>query len=604
MDIRSSYTAVPAKDGAALSTSSIHVSKNWVLPERLKPGRRPGHRVATAAKGANGSPPARHSALASSLLGSGPAQAATSDDQPASGSRSASNSDSNSPIQALPSMDSALSENYDIAPRPLTTEGASDNTASLEAAPRTGGDSVARRRKQNRDAQRAYRERKANRIHVLEDTVAGLRADLDKWQTRAASAEQQVGQVSERLESAVRQNQELWAQVEAMREELGRASAGSLYEPVDFNSPGGAADSNLQELIQNFTPMKATPLLKKRKTMEGGSALPDMSVWKPGSCGNCKADPNNRAFCKSIFKGNANPNSVLPPKFKKLQSTEVGSALPDRSVWKPGSCANCKADPNNKAFCKSIFAGNANPNSTLPPKFKKLESAETPTATLPDMNVWKPGSCANCKADPNNKAFCKSIFAGNANPNSTLPPKFKKLESAEAPSATLPDMNVWKPGSCANCKADPNNKAFCKSIFAENTNPNSTLPPKFKKRDISAPAKKTPCQGGSGPCCSGCKDKKMGAVQEIPQPQPQPQPQEPEPKTYMAITDTYQRIRKHMTSQYDNECLSKLQSESNKNTTLITVLEKIATNLEINGREVEIKSVERALDGLDRGPLK
>ena len=544
MDIRSSYTAVPAKDGAALSTSSIHVSKNWVLPERLKPGRRPGHRVANAAKGASGSPTVRHSALASSLLGSGPAQAASSDDQPASGSRSASNSDSNSPIQTLPSMDSALSENYDIAPRPLTTEGvASDNTASLEAAPRTGGDSVARRRKQNRDAQRAYRERKANRIHVLEDTVAGLRADLDKWQTRAASAEQQVGQVSERLASAVRQNQELWAQVEAMREELGRASAGSLYEPVDFNSPGGAADATLQELIQNFTPMKATPLLKKRKTMEGGSALPDMSVWKPGSCGNCKADPNNKAFCKSIFKGNANPNSVLPPKFKKLKSTEAASALPDMSVWKPGSCANCKADPNNKAFCKSIFAGNANPNSTLPPKFKKLEAADAPAAALPDMSVWKPGSCANCKADPNNRAFCKSIFKGNANPNSTLPPK-------------------------------------------------------FKKRDISAPAKKTPCQGGSGPCCSGCKDKKMGAVQEI------PQPQEPEQKTYMAITDTYQRIRKHMTSQYDNECLSKLQSESNKNTTLITVLEKIATNLEINGREVEIKSVERALDGLDRGPLK
>mgnify|MGYP003362569376 FL=1 len=116
-------------------------------------------------------------------------------------------------------------------------------------------------------------------------------------------------------------------------------------------------------------------------------------------------------------------------------------------------------------------------------------------------------------------------------------------------------------------------------------------------------SKKTPCQGGSGPCCSGCKDKKPGAVQEISQPQlqetPQPQLQEPEKKTYMAITDTYQRIRKHMTTQYDNECLSKLQAESNKNNTLITVLEKIATNLEINGREVEIKSVERALDGLD-----
>ena len=566
MDVRSSYLKDETASVPQLSTSSIHISKNWVLPERLKPGRKPGSKAGGSQNSQNvlkqqpvqvSHPHVRHSALASSLLGSGPATL-VSVEQPGS-SCSASNSDSNSPIQMHPTMERALSENYDIAPRPsavstvpvdslqgdslqgdpLGSTGSSSttliqesaNASALEATPRTGGsgDSVARRRKQNRDAQRAYRERKANRIHVLEDAVAGLQDELDAWRARANAAEQQVVQVSDQLAGALRENQELRVQAEMLRSR----------KRVQVDE----VPSSLENMIQNFTPMKAMPLLKKKKVDK--SELPDMSVWKPGSCGNCKKDPNNKAFCKSIFKGNTNPNSSLPPQFEKLETEITSEGLPDMSVWKPGSCGNCKKDPNNKAFCKSIFKGNTNPNSSLPPNFEKLET--------------------------------------------------------EITSQSLPDMNVWKPGSCANCKADPNNKAFCKSIFKGNTNPNSSLPPKFKKMNISS--KKTPCQGGSGPCCSGCKDKKPGAVQEISQPQlqetPQPQLQEPEKKTYMAITDTYQRIRKHMTTQYDNECLSKLQAESNKNNTLITVLEKIATNLEINGREVEIKSVERALDGLD-----
>lgn len=407
-DMNSTHHGTPP-----LSTTSIHISKNWVLPERLKPGRKPVLRSGSDTSGttAAGSTVMRHQ-LARSLLGTAP-----------------------EPEVAVSNI------------------GFNDIKEDLNEEKPTGGDSTARRRKQNRDAQRAYRERKANRIHVLEDTVNNLKNDVEMWKLKFDSLFKEQQTTQDELKETLEENINLSRQINFLQNEL--SNKDYIISPLQTK----IENNSLNEMIQNFTPMKAIPLLKRTASNK-----------------QCSGDGTS-----SCCKG-------------KLKEQKL------------------KQEQENK---------NKNKNE------------------LPDMSVWTPGSCDNCKKDPGNKAFCQSIFKNNKNPQSNLPQFVKKTDSK------LNQTQVQLPAS---------------PVSLSNENSSNT----------------TNTQNST--CCGNCPKSK---------------------KEYIPITDTYQRIRKHMTSQKDNNlCISKLQNETNKNSTLINVLQKIATNIEVNGREIEINSIEHALNNL------
>ncbi|CAB4254097.1 uncharacterized protein KABA2_03S12474 [Maudiozyma barnettii] len=415
------------------TTSSIHVSKNWVLPERLKPGRKPVLRSGVTKPSATSSSSNRKSLasrlqLARSLLG-------TSRSLPSTGQSREETLVAPSPSDNKHDDDLSITDD-------ITIEDGSSSSSGR------GNDSAARRRKQNRDAQRAYRERKANRIHILEDTVSNLQTDVELWQTRCDNLVKEREEAKFALENALDENESLLRQIQLLKDEVIVRSASNESDKNSISFDKIENDS-LNEMIQNFTPMKAIPLIKKN--------------------------------------------------------------------------SNCKG--NNSGDCCS--------------KKKKMMKKDD----LPDLKVWTPGSCDRCKADPNNKAFCKSIFKDNMNPSSTLPESI---------------VNNSSGGDNSNIKQLPLSPS---SIMSQETN--------------------KPCNDNPKKCCGNC-------------------PKEKKTKEYIPITDTYQRIRKHMTSQQDNTCISKLKNESNKNSTLINVLQNIATDLEVNGREIEVTSIEKALDNLEK----
>ena len=405
------------------STTSIHISKNWVLPERLKPGRKPvlrsGSEVSEVTSGTVG----MREQLARSLLGTAP-------EPPAVISNSGFN---------------------DIK------EGSNSNEEKMT------GDSAARRRKQNRDAQRAYRERKANRIHVLEDTVNNLKNDVEIWKLKFDNLFKEQQLTQDDLKETLKENINLSKQIKFLQNELSKNKNFINEQQKVLPLQSKIENNSLNEMIQNFTPMKAIPLLKR--------------------------------------------SSSSSPKEK------------------------CSGDGTSSCCTEKL-------------KKQKLkqEQEETQTQTkneLPDMSVWTPGSCDNCKRDPGNKAFCQSIFKNNKNPQSNLP-QFIKRSDSNLNQKQLP--------------ASPVSMSNESNISSTTTNTSNST------------------------CCGNCPKNK---------------------KEYIPITDTYQRIRKHMTSQKDNNlCISKLQNETNKNSTLINVLQKIATNIEVNGREIEINSIEHALNNL------
>lgn len=387
-----------------LSTTSIHISRDWVLPERSKPGRKPLTNFESQTKNI----PSLADNLLGTAINSNPHSPSSRSN---SSSISNSNSDSNSPIQSQSVVKNSDDNNYNISSQPDINI---NEDEKLDLSKSTNGnDSAARRRKQNRDAQRAYRERKANRIKVFEDTVHTLQINLDKWQSKYKNLANELNKNKLLLEKALLENETLKNQNETLQKNL---EISKKIATTNGNS--------LENMIQNFKPMQAIPLNKNSK-----NNLPDLNVWKPGSCDRCKADPNNRAFCKSIFEKNNNPLSALPNGYPGQQTSKT----------------SCNSQGNSSSSC----------NKT-------------------------------------NKAA---------------------------------------------------NKAK------------------------------------SGGCCSGCIKGK---------------------KQYVPISDTYQRIRKHMTSKNENNCLSKLKDSSRDNSALSNVLEKIAVNLEINGREVEITSVEQAIDNINK----
>ncbi|CCF57784.1 hypothetical protein KAFR_0D01380 [Kazachstania africana CBS 2517] len=95
----------------------------------------------------------------------------------------------------------------------------SDSNSPTHSIPLNNGskkvDSTARRRKQNREAQRAYRERKANRIQSLENTVNMLRESVDSWQLKYNLLERDYNETKILLDHSLRTISTLKAEKQA-----------------------------------------------------------------------------------------------------------------------------------------------------------------------------------------------------------------------------------------------------------------------------------------------------------------------------------------------------------------------------------------------------
>ncbi|CCD22993.1 Yap7p NDAI_0A08400 [Naumovozyma dairenensis CBS 421] len=100
--------------------------------------------------------------------------------------------------------------NHDSSDTDSSTDTRVSNLANhSESSGEHKRESSAKRRKQNRDAQRAYRERNANKIQVLEKSVESLQMLVDSWEQKYSLLEKQSNDNKIELLNVINENLQL-----------------------------------------------------------------------------------------------------------------------------------------------------------------------------------------------------------------------------------------------------------------------------------------------------------------------------------------------------------------------------------------------------------
>lgn len=214
-------------------------------------------------------------------------------------------------------------------------------------------DEEERKKRQNRDAQRAYRERRTNRIQELEDTVETLQGMVKNWQKKYRAIESE-------LEDVTRENEDLKKRNAGLTSKLDGAASS---EAMPFLDP------LLHTLIENFKPMKAVTL--KRRKLE-----PTKPTTGCGFCSEttacvckeledegvetvrCTENTATCTQCSDIDKSCIKPKAPVRPgdtstDFLTLEGEDRPNTMDPDFV--PGSCNKCQSDPQSKAFCQAVY---------------------------------------------------------------------------------------------------------------------------------------------------------------------------------------------------------------------------------------------------------
>ncbi|CAI4065637.1 hypothetical protein SUVZ_09G1750 [Saccharomyces uvarum] len=163
-----------------------------------------------------------------------------------------------------------------------------------------------KKKRQNRDAQRAYRERKNNKLHVLEDTIESLTKIIKNYESKLTRLQNEL--------------QERNSENRALQLKLDALSSRQASVP--------AQDPILQNLIENFKPMRAIPIKYHHHQHRRPTELPNSA-----KCGFC--NDNTTCVCKELETG-ADKNGAA--------QKDLSPPLPHSHCNKDNSsglCSNC-----------------------------------------------------------------------------------------------------------------------------------------------------------------------------------------------------------------------------------------------------------------------
>lgn len=207
-------------------------------------------------------------------------------------------------------------------------------------------DEEERKKRQNRDAQRAYRERRTNRIQELEDTVETLQGLVKNWQKKFRALESELKDVKN-------DNTELKRRL--------------VTTPQEEHIP--LVDPLLRDLIDNFKPMKAVTL-KKRKLSPRKSTADCGFCSETTTCvckeiedsgmetARCTENTETCTKCSDIDQSCIKPRESQRPvetdtDFLAIDGEDQPNTMDPNFV--PGSCKRCQSDSQSRAFCQAVY---------------------------------------------------------------------------------------------------------------------------------------------------------------------------------------------------------------------------------------------------------
>lgn len=330
-----------------------------------------------------------------------------------------------------------ISKSWDLPPRsrpgrrPRAVEAVKSRSSREQPVDDAEGsyDLEERKKRQNRDAQRAYRERRANKMLELEGVVETLQELVKSWQKKFKDVELELSESRKRVAAVERENEDLQRR---LRQVTGPASRTG-------DSDVTLLDPLLQGLIDNFKPMKAVTL-KKRKLVDGSPQV-RFEVTpvspSPGDCGfcsggttcvckeldsakveeRCTEDTSTCEKCSDIDASCIRPRAQTAVSRERClsapQSSGLSRLLSDSGVAVQtsvslGDAQNLAAETSlSSGFCCSACGYKEKKSEEPDLKLLGLDQSEQPNTMDPN---FVPGSCSKCQKDPQKKAFCQAIF--------------------------------------------------------------------------------------------------------------------------------------------------------------------------------------------------
>ncbi|CAI4767882.1 BBM_1a_G0048350.mRNA.1.CDS.1 [Saccharomyces cerevisiae] len=389
----------PSSPDGNVSTSgpsAIKLSKNWELPQRLKPGRKPKSKRGDAS----------------------------------------ANNDGSSKIKKVQTSD----QKDQMTTKDHENEGAKGHGGKSDdegngSGDENGVDSVEKRRRQNRDAQRAYRERRTTRIQVLEEKVEMLHNLVDDWQRKYKLLEYEFSDTKENLQKSIALNNELQKALPLI--------VNTPFQQQPENPPDNPI--SILEMVENFKPIGAVSL-KKRKaegplsTSHVPAVLTDQSLSEI-DIANDSQYLSGRQFSSTNSSLDGHINSPLSSCSNSINAC-AGSGnkkikcCGNKDAMKPVTCCNQKNNimPSLVPVCCSEkkIESDAKKSISKCCGDKEIYDSENRPITKEDGS-WIPGSCKQCRSDPHSRNFCQSLSnkcsSSSFSSNSALSPDLNEQQT-------------------------------------------------------------------------------------------------------------------------------------------------------------------------------
>ncbi|KAL8829433.1 MAG: hypothetical protein Q9191_002024 [Dirinaria sp. TL-2023a] len=296
-----------------------------------------------------------------------------------------------------------------------------------------------KRKAQNREAQRAFRERRAARVGELEEQMDHMAEEYEKEKDELnARIKQLEGDVERCKRLAVSWS----AKCQALDTELGEAKRGR-----NISEKTVAMMKQLQYGSDDTVPLPSRPRPPNEAVTVSNAGPSAQAVHKDESafgCGKCRIDTRCECIDKAFEMPNiAEESSTWSTKRPHSPTTTTGNGKPRQKV----SHAKPEEEGDEIDFT-ARFAAKPQPALT--------------TSTSSASAAAAPDPCGFCQEGT--ACICAELAAEQRNCNELKePPTSAALKLI---SDTLPNPCANGPGTCTQCRADENSTFFCKSLAA------------------------------------------------------------------------------------------------------------------------------------------
>lgn len=390
-----------------------------------------------------------------------------------------------SPEPYSPSEDASLSPQsvHDISPATAPSGGLTKSW-TIPPRPKPGRKPAtdtppSKRKAQNREAQRAFRERRAARVGELEDelrqkekTHEAEKKDLkDQFEQQRIALQQEIATWRVRSENWERVVKEKEADISQLRKQVEQINLSTRWNNnPPFPSPKPTWDHPVSPLGSQRPPILPLPIPSKtdasrmnepstpaadcRKCGEGGHCacvekilcnLPDPAPHQPPSThhinSEIKQETSDEMEIDFTAKfATAKPHVEPPP--EPIVIDDDGPS-PGGSITITDGCGFCTDETNcmciqNAQDNRDYYESRAQEDAR-----SRLPSISKPQPMEPVSSAGGPGSCPSCVMDPERRRFCQALAGVSSDPTARQPSRTQQ----PAPRATNSRNTSTKFGS-------------------------------------------------------------------------------------------------------------------------------------------------------------